>query len=308
MVAVKAIYGRNQSPSGTERNVAQQIPLDPAIEAGIYKDDGTKEIAGDLAFKRLGLVNVVFCGKPDAGDRNWVLIDAGLIGTAGLIAGAAEARFGKEARPAAIIMTHGHFDHIGALKELAARWDVPIYAHRLELPYLNGAQSYPPPDAMAGGGLMSLMAPLYPRGPIDVSQWLKALPEDGSGSGDVPSMPGWRWLHTPGHAPGHVSFWREADRSLIAGDAFITTAQESVYAVMTQEAEMHGPPMYYTPDWVAAEASVQKLAALQPELAVTGHGQAMQGEAMRSALKRLAREFRGIAVPSHLRDAGDHAV
>ncbi len=280
--------------------MAQQIALDPAIEAGIYKDDGTKEIAPDLAFKRLGLVNVMFHGKPGAGDRNWVLVDAGLPGTAGLIAGAAEARFGKEARPAAIIMTHGHFDHIGALKELAERWDAPIYAHRLELPYLNGAQSYPPPDAMAGGGIMSLMAPLYPRGPIDVSTWLQALPDDET----VPGMPGWRWIATPGHAPGHVSFWREADRSLIAGDAFITTAQESVYAVLTQEAEMHGPPMYYTPDWAAAEASVQKLAALQPELAITGHGQAMQGAAMRTALDRLAREFRQIAVPSHLRRAG----
>jgi glyoxylase-like metal-dependent hydrolase (beta-lactamase superfamily II) len=283
--------------------VAQQIPLDPAIEAGIYKDDGTKEIAADLAFKRLGLVNIVLYGSPDAGPGGWVLIDAGLAGTAGLIAGAAEARFGKAAPPAAIIMTHGHFDHVGALAALAERWDVPIYAHRLELPYLDGTQSYPPPDPLAGGGLMSLMAPLYPRGPIDVSAWLKPLPEDGSGGGDVPGMPGWRWLHTPGHAPGHVSLWREADRSLIAGDAFITTAQESVYAVATQEAEMHGPPMYYTPDWQAAEASVQKLAALRPELAVTGHGQAMRGEAMRTALDRLAQDFRSIAVPRHLRQA-----
>lgn len=277
--------------------MAQQIALDPAIEAGIYKDDGTKEIAADLAFKRLGLVNVVLYGKSGAGDRNWVLIDAGLPGTAGLIVNAAQARFGKAARPAAIVMTHGHFDHIGALKDVAERWDAPIYAHPLELPYLNGTQSYPPPDPLAGGGVMSLMAPLYPRGPIDVSAWLKALPEDG----EVPGMPGWRWLHTPGHAPGHVSFWRAADRSLIVGDAFITTAQESVYAVITQEAEMHGPPMYYTPDWEAAEASVKKLAALQPELAVTGHGQAMQGAAMRAALDRLAREFRDIAVPGHLR-------
>lgn len=107
---------------------------------------------------------------------------------------------------------------------------------------------------------------------------------------------------------GMSRFWREADRSLIAGDAFITTAQESVYAVMTQDAEMHGPPMYYTPDWQAAEASVRKLAELKPELAVTGHGQAMQGEAMRAALGRLASEFRNIAVPSHLRNGASHSA
>jgi glyoxylase-like metal-dependent hydrolase (beta-lactamase superfamily II) len=280
-----------------EQDVAQQIALDPAIEAGIYKDDGTKEIAPDIAFKRLGLVNVVFYGRPD--QAGWVLVDAGLPGTAGLIVGAAEARFGTTP-PAAIVMTHGHFDHVGALKDLAERWEAPIYAHPLELPYLNGSQSYPPPDPKAGGGLMSLLAPLYPRGPVDVSPWLRALPDDET----VPGMPGWRWLSTPGHAPGHVSFWREADRSLIVGDAFITTAQESVYAVLTQEAEMHGPPMYYTPDWDAAEASVRTLAALRPELAVTGHGRAMRGEAMRAALDRLAREFRMIAVPDHVREAG----
>ena len=40
-------------------------------------------------------------------------------------------------------------------------------------------------------------------------------------------MPGWRWVHTPGHTAGHVSLFRDADRTLIAGDAFVTTKQES---------------------------------------------------------------------------------
>ena len=75
--------------------------------------------------------------------------------------------------------------------------------------------------------MMPLLAPLFPRRPIDVSRWLQRLPEDGS----VPQMPGWRWIHTPGHTPGHISFWRERDRTIIAGDAFITTNQESAYAV-----------------------------------------------------------------------------
>ena len=110
-------------------------------------------------------------------------------------------------------------------------------------------------------------------------------------------MPGWRWLHTPGHTPGHVSFWREADRALIAGDAFITTRQESAYAVATQEPEMHGPPMYFTMDWEMARTSVELLAQLKPEIAITGHGQAMQGPAMRAALEELAREFENVAVP-----------
>ena len=97
-------------------------------------------------------------------------------------------------------------------------------------------------------------------------------------------MPGWRSLHTPGHTPGHVSFWRDADRALIVGDAFITTGQESAYEVAVQEPEMHGPPMYFTTDWEAARRSVEQLAALEPDLVVTGHGRPMQGEAMRQAL------------------------
>jgi hypothetical protein len=150
---------------------------------------------------------------------------------------AAQARFGGAGRSGAVVLTHGHFDHVGPLETLAQEWDIPVYAHTLERRYLNGIESYPPPDPTVGGGLMSLLSPLYPRKPVDVGGRLQPLPEDGS----VPGMPGWRWLHTPGHTPGHVSLWRETDRLLVAGDAFITTRQESAYAAITQAPEMHGP-------------------------------------------------------------------
>jgi glyoxylase-like metal-dependent hydrolase (beta-lactamase superfamily II) len=112
-------------------------------------------------------------------------------------------------------------------------------------------------------------------------------------------LPEWRWIHTPGHTPGHISLWRPTDRALIAGDAFITTTQESAYAVMTQRTELHGPPMYFTQNWDDSRESVRRLAALQPELAVTGHGQAMRGPEMLNALQLLARDFDQIAVPEH---------
>jgi len=115
-------------------------------------------------------------------------------------------------------------------------------------------------------------------------------------------MPGFRWIHTPGHAPGHVSLWRERDRLLIAGDAVITTAQESAYASVTQAPEMHGPPMYFTPDWIAARMSVRAIDALSPETVITGHGAAMRGQEMRQALAELARDFDAIAVPEDKRD------
>ncbi len=280
----------------TAAPIAQQIPLTPeAVADWPDLDDGTTEIAIDLAYKRLALVNAVFYGSPGAGDRGWTLIDAGVPGAMGFIERAAAKRFGAGARPAAIILTHGHFDHVGSLERLSAKWDVEVFAHTLEFPYLNGAASYPPPDPKVGGGVMPLLAPLFPRAPVDVSARLRALPADGS----VPTMPGWRWLHTPGHSPGHVSLWRESDRAMIAGDAFITTNQESAYSVLVQEPQMHGPPKYFTPDWDAARSSVEQLATLDPELVVTGHGRAMRGAEMRDALRQLARDFASVAVPAN---------
>src|SRR3954470_14086007 len=280
--------------------MAEQIPLDESSRADnpqldAENDDNTHEVADDLAYKRLVLVNVVFVGHPHAADREWVLIDTGIAGSAGAITRAAHKRFGEHSRPAMILLTHGHFDHIGAAETLAEEWDAPIYAHELEIPFLDGTRSYQPPDPKVGGGLMAAMSPLYPKGPTDLHKWLRTLPEDGT----IPHMPGWNWIHTPGHSRGHVSLWRDADQTLIAGDAFITTNQESAYAVATQKPEMHGPPRYYTPDWESARQSVEELAALEPEVVVTGHGRAMAGEEMRLALHALARNFNEVAVPEH---------
>jgi glyoxylase-like metal-dependent hydrolase (beta-lactamase superfamily II) len=88
-------------------------------------------------------------GLPGAGDGRWVLIDTGMPGAASDIRSAARARFGESGRPSAIVLTHGHFDHVGPLETLAEEWDVPVYAHPLEHPYLDGTTSYPPPEAMA---------------------------------------------------------------------------------------------------------------------------------------------------------------
>jgi glyoxylase-like metal-dependent hydrolase (beta-lactamase superfamily II) len=255
------------------------------------RNDDTHEVAADLAYRRTLLANVVFAGM--AGSGNWVLIDTGISGARQAIIDAAGKRFGRGSRPAAIILTHGHFDHVGTVEELAEEWGVPVYAHVLEHPYLDGNAAYPPGDPTVGGGLMAALAGYYPRRPVNLGSRLRTLPEDGS----LPSLPGWRWLHTPGHSVGHVSLWREADRILIAGDAFITTAQESAYAVAIQAPEMHGPPMYFTIDWEKASGSVRTLAQLEPALVITGHGKAMQGPEMRKALHQLADNFYEVAVP-----------
>ena len=151
---------------------------------------------------------------------------------------------------------------------------------------------------------MAALSFLYPKGPIDLGARILPLPADGS----VPHMPGWRWIHTAGHTAGHVSLFRDQDRVLIAGDAFVTTEQESAVAVLTQRPQVHGPPAYFTPDWAAAGESVARLAELQPEVAATGHGVPLEGEAMRRALQELARDFSRLAVPAQGRYVGRPAI
>src|SRR5688572_10202147 len=183
------------------------MTLAPSLSAETAElaPDGTIYVANDVACLQDLIVNVVLYGTPGG---PWVLIDAGMPYTAApKIRLAAERRFGPGSRPQAIILTHGHFDHVGALPMLADEWDVPIYAHPLEMPYLTGRSAYPPPDPTVGRGMMARMSMLYPRGPYDFGQRMRELPEDGS----VPGMIGWRWVHTPGHMPGHVALFRDAD-------------------------------------------------------------------------------------------------
>jgi glyoxylase-like metal-dependent hydrolase (beta-lactamase superfamily II) len=153
---------------------------------------------------------------------------------------------------------------------------------------------------MVGGGLMAAMSPLYPRGPVDLGDRVRSLAAEGS----VPEMPGWRWIHTPGHTDGHVSFFRDSDRTLIVGDAFCTTKAESLAAIATQRPELHGPPAYFTSDWDLARQSVERLSLLRPQCVAAGHGQPVVGPQVADALSELARNFDRVARP----DRGKYAA
>ena len=151
-----------------------QVPL--GEEARAHETDGggqSRQIAPDVAYLRTMIANVIFVGARGAGDRSWVLVDAGVMGTESLIVQAASERFGEGARPSAIILTHGHFDHVGVLESLVERWDAPVYAHTLERPYLDGTAAYPPGDPSVGGGMMASLASLYPTKPVNVSSHLR---------------------------------------------------------------------------------------------------------------------------------------
>ncbi|RYE24858.1 MAG: MBL fold metallo-hydrolase [Sphingobacteriales bacterium] len=240
----------------------------------------------------------------DPASKEWVLIDTGLKSSAVKIKKMAAQLFGEDSRPSAILLTHGHFDHVGSLKKLADEWDVSIYCHYLELPYLSGRSSYPPADPRVGGGLMAKVSGMYPKRPIDVESRLHILPPDGS----VPFLPGWRYVNSPGHSPGHVSYFRERDKVMIVGDAFVTTKQESVTSVMLQIKKLSGPPKYFTYDWEAAGVSVKNLAALNPNIVATGHGRPMSGTDMQVALANLAAHFDKMAIPARGRYVNDPAV
>ena len=254
------------------------------------------DIAEGVRGLRIAFVNV-FAVTHATG--SWTLIDAGIPFSAGVIRTWAERH--QQGPPLAIVLTHGHFDHVSAAGDLANHWDVPVYAHPLESPYLTGRKEYPPPKAGAGGGMMSLLSPMYPRGPVDLGNRLRALSTDA----ELNEMPGWQVVHTPGHTPGHVSFLRTSDLTLMVGDAFCTTKPESFFdAAIAQPPELHGPPAYFTADPVQAAQSIRRLAAMGPRVIAPGHGRALAGLEVQQKLAQFAAEYDAESGSGEMRRAG----
>ncbi|HTE23510.1 MBL fold metallo-hydrolase [Flavitalea sp.] len=272
----------------TEKNESTQHHNYFEVAPGVW---GMKDI----------FVNFYMIRDKSSGD--WVLIDAGLKTSKSKILKMAAELFG-ELNPKAIILTHGHFDHTGSVESLAHEWKTPVYAHYLEFPYLSGISAYPPPDPSVGGGLMSVMSKFYRNEPIDISSFLSALAEND----EVPFLTEWKYIHTPGHSPGHISLFREEDRVLIAGDAFVTTKPESLISTITQKVKVSGPPMYFTCDWESAKRSVRTLVELTPTVAATGHGKPFSGKEMIEQLQKLADNFGTEALPEKGRYVYEPAI
>lgn len=210
--------------------------------------------------------------------RGWYLVDTGTSGNAEKIIEVASRHFGDDP-PEAILLTHGHLDHAGNAAELSDYWDAQVFAHALELPFLTGKDKYPPPDPTVGG-FMGFMIRMFPNKAYDLEDRVDEFPRD--------PLPGWEILETPGHSPGHVSFFREHDRALIAGDAITTVNQRNLVSMVTQAPHVWLPPEYYTCDWHKARESVEKLASIQPNLIAAGHGRPMSGQEALRQLEELA--------------------
>jgi glyoxylase-like metal-dependent hydrolase (beta-lactamase superfamily II) len=253
-------------------------------------------IANDVGWLPVSFVNVYFIGQPGG---SWVLIDAGLPGRAKQITAAAAARFGADRPPEAIILTHGHFDHAGSAWELADQWDVPIFAHPLELPYLTARSPYPSPDPTIGGAI-AFLSRFMPSRAFDFGERVRQLE-----IGRIPHLPDWECVATPGHSPGHVSFFRRADGVLIAGDAFATMDMDSWTGLISAKQVLARGGAPFNMDWDATQASVRKLAALRPTVAACGHGIPITDADLPARLDRFAAEFRR---PRHGRYVDESAV
>lgn len=152
-------------------------------------------------------------------------------------------------------LTHAHPDHQGASHAVCTALGIPLWVGAADVEAMEGG-----PEAVSRRqrpGMVNRMQKRFwtgPAHPVD-----RALNE-----GD--EVGGFTVLETPGHAPGHVAYWREADRVLILGDVVNTMN------LLTTRRGLQEPPALFTPDPVANRRAIRRLAELQPALVCAGHG------------------------------------
>lgn len=217
---------------------------------------------------RFGFVNCYLVREEDG----FTLIDTGMLSSsAGLILAEA-ARLKAPIRR--ILLTHAHTDHVGSVDALLAK----IGADKTEL--ISNERSLPilrrPPD-------LSLW-PGEAQGKIKGgTPGILATPSRLLVEGDtVGSL---RCIDTPGHIPGHMSFFDERDATLYAGDALVAMGDLNV----SNHAPWFFPfPKYVTWNAEVAIASAEKLLDLPIERFACGHGPVRSGgiPALRQAIAK----------------------
>lgn len=187
-----------------------------------------------------------------------VLVDTGLKQSAAKIKRMLQGR-----SVSAIALTHAHGDHAGAISRLAADLQVPVWCGAADRQATETGR-LALPRGLRRPGLQTIANAMAGFDGVEVARELREGDDFGAG---------FTVLDTPGHSPGHVSFWRESDRTLICGDVFFNMN------VITTVPGLHEPPDLVTIDPALNRQSERRLSELAADTVGFGHGPVMDGDA-----------------------------
>jgi glyoxylase-like metal-dependent hydrolase (beta-lactamase superfamily II) len=184
----------------------------------------------------------------------------------------------------ALVLTHGHTDHIGFAERLRTERGVPVSVHEADAALARGEVPNPSKGfgKIKAGALLGFLWYAATHGGLRTAH-LGAVSTFGDGATlDVPGSP--RVILTPGHTPGSAVLHFGSRDALLVGDAFAT------YAVTTGE---RGPQVApFTADAAQAVASLGRIEGLSASVVLPGHGDpwtAGVDEAVRRVRERAAR-------------------
>ncbi len=153
--------------------------------------------------------------------------------------------------PRLVALTHCHPDHQGAAHVVCRQFNVPLACHELDVPAMEGRAPMTPANWIVQLGVRVWAGPAAP---------VTRVLHDGD------EVAGFRVIHTPGHTPGHVLFFRDADRVAVAGDVLANIN------FLTWQPGLREPPPFFCDNAAQNRDSVRKLAALRPSVVCFGHG------------------------------------
>jgi glyoxylase-like metal-dependent hydrolase (beta-lactamase superfamily II) len=176
----------------------------------------------------------------------------------------------------ALVLTHGHFDHVGFAERARSELGIPVHVHDDDVPLTQHPWRYDherPRSLYLATQLQAL--PNIARFLRDRAFWPPPVREvvrfGDSGTLDVPGRP--RIVATPGHTLGHCSLHFPDRDAVIAGDAIVTLDPYTNRA---------GPRLVARAATVDSERNrtcLEGLAATEAKLVLTGHGPVWDGGA-----------------------------